>query len=964
MLRRFLLLIAAPAATFAADVVIPDTYGKRHGGNLFHAFSEFNIGDGDTTTFTQTQSGTISSVFARVTGNTRSEIKGTLRSTIPGANFYLMNPNGITFGPKATVNIDGSFAVTTADHFTFADGTTLHATAPITSDSVTSAALSSFGFLTNAPRSIEISSTNLAIKPCHAFTAIGGDIHIKKGSKDDNGGSTPDRAAIKAPGGQTILTSVAAKGDVALNGKLTATGPRRRGASGISMDDASIDTSDEQGGGITIRAPKLTLSQSTISSTTKGEGTGVALTLAVPGRIDLRLSSIGTQTSGRGTAGTVKANSGAIHIGSEGFLGSVATNTTEPTAAAGRVSIRAGRLTLTETGRITANTEGAGRAGAVDVAVSRELRMGGNTTIAANTILPHASGRGGRGGNVRVRAGELALLHGASIASSTASDGHGGNVTVAAKTLRIESGARIEANTTGSGSGGNIAGVATHAALNGKSASRGTGIFANNDSPDRQTLGGSIAVRADTLTIRDGSLITSRITGPGRAGDVTIAARDLTIARDGAESFTGIAADSALGKSGIGGNVRVLSERITVAAGGQITSNTAGLGAGGDVSVHARELTLAGGRLPSVIGTESQSFGLGGDGGDVFVGAEELTIRTGGRISASTFGSGAAGDVRVRAGQVFISNGASRQGTGILSESVSPTQPGAGGTVSLDADTLTLADGGRISAATFGPGDGGDVNVTARSAFFSPGTTDLFTGLLAASNSTTAGGKGGTIRAHFGTLSLAGGSISATTAGPGAGGSVFVEAGNITLSDTSTIEAAAARTGAAGSVELTSATAIALSGGSSITVRSALSDAGSIRLIAPQRITLQDSTILAEAGLNGGDVFIDPQFVILDHSLISANAILGAGGNIVLISDTFLASESVITASSEASVQGTIDIQSPDAQLANALTALPSGFLDINIRLSERCPMRLSSELSSFLVIGRGGLPPAPEDLR
>ncbi len=961
MLRRFLLLIAAPAATFAADVVIPDTYGKRHGGNLFHAFSEFNIGVGDTTTFTQTQSGTISSVFARVTGNTRSEIKGTLRSSIPGANFYLMNPNGITFGPKATVDIDGSFAVTTADHFTFADGTTLHATAPITSDSLTSAALSSFGFLTNAPRSIEISSTNLAIKPCHAFTAIGGDIHIKKGSIDDNGGSTPDRAAIKAPGGQAILTSVAAKGDVALNGKLTATGPRRRGASGISMDDASIDTSGEQGGGITIRAPKLTLSQSTISSTTKGEGTGGALTLAVPSRIDLRLSSIGTQTSGRGTAGTVKANSGAIHIGSEGFLGSVATDTTEPTAAAGRVSIRAGRLTLTETGRITANTEGAGRAGAVDVAVSRELRMGGNTTIAANTILPHASGRGGRGGNVRVRAGELALLHGASIASSTASDGHGGNVTVAAKTLRIESGARIEANTTGSGSGGNIAVVATLAALNGKSASRGTGIFANNDFPDRQTLGGSIAVRADTLTIRDGSLITSRITGPGRAGDVTIAARDLTISRDGSDLRTGIAADSALATSGIGGNVRVLSERITVAAGGQISSNTAGLGAGGDVSVEAREITLTGGILPAVIGADTEFTGLGGD---VFVGAEKLTIRTGGRISASTFGSGAAGDVRVHAGQVFISNGASRQGTGILSESVSPTQPGAGGTVSLDADTLTLAEGGRVSAGTFGPGDGGDLNITARQAFFSPGSSDLFTGLLAESRSITVGGKSGNIRARFGTLDLQGGRISATTAGPGAGGSVFVEAGNITLSDTSTIEAAATRTGAAGSVALTSATAIALSGGSSITVRSALSDAGSIRLIAPQRITLQDSTILAEAGLNGGDVFIDPQFVILDHSLISANAILGAGGDIVLISDTFLASESVITASSEASVQGTIDIQSPDAQLANALTALPSGFLDIDIRLSERCPMRLSSELSSFLVIGRGGLPPAPEDLR
>ena len=929
-LRHILQLLIATTAAFAADVVIPDTCGVRSGANLFHTFSEFNIGVGDTKTFTQTQSGTISTVFARVTGDTRSQIKGTLRSTIPGADFYLFNPNGITFGPASTVDIQGSLTLTTADHLTFTDSKNFSKTTPFNRDSLSAAAVRSFGVLSNAPSSIEISSTDFAMKPGRAFTAIGGDIGIKRGSAADNGGNSPNRAAIKVPGGPAILTSVAAKGDVALNGQLTATGPRRRGAAGISMDEASIDSSGDQGGGITIRAPKLTLKKAGIASTTSGTGTGGILQLSITGKLDILSddSSIGTQTDGRGTAGEVKVNAGNVRI-IKGFLGSKALADAHKDAAAGRVSIRAGQLTLTSGGKITANTGGAGRAG-----------------------------------NVRVRAGELALVHRASIGSSTIGDGHGGNVTVAANTLRIESGARIEANTTGSGRGGKVAVAAGTLALDGKNDPRGTGIFTNNDSPDRQTLGGSIAVRADTLSIRDGSLITTRLTGPGRAGDVAVAARDLTIARDGADLFTGIAADAALESTGTGGNVRVLGEHITVADGGQISSNTAGHGLGGDVSVVARELTLTGGQLPSVIGTESQSKGIGGDGGDVSIDAEKLTIRTGGRISASTFGSGAAGDVHVRAGQVFISGGTSRQGTGILSESVSPTQPGAGGTVWLDADTLTLAEGGRISAGTFGPGDGGDLNITARSAFFAPGSSDLFTGLLAASRSTTAAGKGGNIHAQFGTLALEGGSISATTAGPGAGGSVFVEAGNITLAQASSIEAAATRTGTAGSVTLTSATTIALSDGSSITVRSALSDAGSIRLIAPQRIALQDSTILAEAGLNGGDVFIDPQFVILDHSLISANAILGAGGNIILISDTFLASESAITASSEASVQGTIDIQSPDAQLANALTALPGGILGTDIRLSERCPMRLSAELSSFLVIGRGGLPPAPEDLR
>ena len=963
-LRHILILITASTATFAADVVIPDTQGVRRGANLFHSFEDFQIATGDTATFTQTQSGAISSIFARVTGTAETRIDGLLRSTVPGASLYFFNPNGVFFGPNATIDIDGSFAVSTADNLQFTDGAKFSAT-PSSGDSLTSAPLAAFGFLTNAPKKIELSSANLTTKTGAAFLAIGGEININQAPAPD-GGFTPPAPIISAPGGQLTLTSVARKGSVSLDGRLTASGPTLRHAPGISLNGATLSTSEEKGGGITIRAPKFTLEQSIINSTTFGEGTGGAIQLNISGPLVLKLaSSIGTQTSGRGKAGAVKANVGSAKLVGDSFIGSIATDTTEKGSAAGRVTIRAGQLTVASGGKISASSDGAGRAGAVDIAVTKRLTLDGRgsplgTIISADTRMTHDAGRGGSGGTIRIRAGELTLTNRASIRASTFGDGKGGSVNVAAKTITIDRQARIETNTSGSGAGGNATVQAEKLTLTGLN----TGIFANNDSPDRRTTGGNIAVRIGELSIRDGSLITTRLTGPGRAGDIAVDAHNLFIARGASEFLTGIAADTA-GAKGFGGNVRINADRIEVTDGGQISSFTAGAGKGGDVTITAKELTVIGkGKIPSVIGTESQSEGVGGDGGDVTIHVEKLTIRNSGRISASTAGTGAAGDVRVSAGDVFIAEGRNSEGTGILSESGSTDQPGAGGSVWLDADKLTLLSGGRVSALTRGPGNGGDVTVKAREALFDIAGSTHPTGLIAASLSPENGGNGGSIHATFGQLSLVGGTIAATAFGAGAGGSIFVNAANVQLAELASIEAASEGSGSAGSVAVTSASRIELRSGSSITVRAALSDAGSIRLIAPDRITLQNSTILAEAGLNGGDVFIDPQFVILDHSTISANAILGAGGNITLIADTFLSSESAVTASSEKSVQGTIDIQSPDAQLANALTALPGGFLGIEIKLSERCPMRLSSELSSFLLIGRGGLPPAPEDLR
>ena len=103
------------------------TGGTRHGPNLFHSFDRFSVGTGETATFTSAQTG-IKNILSRVTGGQRSEIDGQLRTDgqlrAEGADLYLLNPAGVLFGPNATLDVSGSFHVSTADYLRLADGPT------------------------------------------------------------------------------------------------------------------------------------------------------------------------------------------------------------------------------------------------------------------------------------------------------------------------------------------------------------------------------------------------------------------------------------------------------------------------------------------------------------------------------------------------------------------------------------------------------------------------------------------------------------------------------------------------------------------------------------------------------------------------------------------------------------------------------------------------------------------------
>jgi filamentous hemagglutinin family protein len=101
--------------------------GAIRGSNLFHSFQEFNIDNGSGAYFSNPES--ISNILSRVTGNNLSNILGTL-GVLGNANLFLINPNGIVFGPNARLDVGGSFFASTADSILFENGVEFAASNP------------------------------------------------------------------------------------------------------------------------------------------------------------------------------------------------------------------------------------------------------------------------------------------------------------------------------------------------------------------------------------------------------------------------------------------------------------------------------------------------------------------------------------------------------------------------------------------------------------------------------------------------------------------------------------------------------------------------------------------------------------------------------------------------------------------------------------------------------------------
>jgi len=239
------------------DYQIKPEYGKQTGANLFHSFQQFNIHNGESATYSGPAS--VKNIISRVTGGSASWIDGKLASTIPGADLYFLNPAGVMFGSNASLDLSGSFHVSTADYLKMGDNERFYVK-PMADEILSVDAPAAFGFLSDKPAKISVDGTKLRVSEEKKISLIGGDIEL-------------NAATFHAPGGRINLASVKSEGEVIPGASgLEVTSQQK---STISLSDKSdLNASGIGGGSIFIRSGEFTAKDSSIRSETLGNKDG------------------------------------------------------------------------------------------------------------------------------------------------------------------------------------------------------------------------------------------------------------------------------------------------------------------------------------------------------------------------------------------------------------------------------------------------------------------------------------------------------------------------------------------------------------------------------------------------------------------------------------------------------------------------------------------------------------------
>ena len=926
--------------TTATGVAI--TGGSRGSGNtgpnLFHSFGTFNVGTGDTASFQNNTGLATTNIIGRVT-DARSDIFGTVRTSGFGeANLWLINPKGFVFGPNAMLDVGGSFHASTADYLKFSNGDEFHVNAanPVLSVAPPSA----FGFLRTPTGRIDVLSgtvddttTPLTIKTLlkvpegKTISLVAGEINIG-GQVDLNNDGTPDASGpgyLLAPGGHVNLVSVASSGEATFN------------ATNINGSTSGPVTGDP----------------STRDINVSGFGQLGNINIIQGSIVDAKEVSI--------SGGQLVIDTAAVYPGAFWLYENLGALTVGGLAAP---------LPVPDGGLVNVNIAG-------DVSIS-----GNNVVPVINDLSGIITFAGflfaevpGDVPGIRVNAHSLTLSgETAVIQSARFGPGNAADINISAHTVRIENGAAIETLNFFQGPGGSLTIDTADLVIDGAGSSDFTGLSAQAlfhpgylifsvDPIVYFADAGTITVNAsNNVTVRNSSSITASSFAFGSGGGITVNTKNLSLDNDGS-----ITAEGTLGAQA--GNVEInASGQVHVTNLSQISSATSGSGIGGNVVITTGESTTVSGSSVILASTLPPNQGLLDFFASNFAALGVSDWATLQSIVSSVTG--------IPNPTIFDVLRALRDDPaigGLLNIPDSAFSPGKGGAISIIAPVLTVNTNAAISSSTGWDGNAGEVFGNVGSLVVeSGGEIRTRSGFFDATSSQAGAGNAGSLTFNAqGSMTISGGSVSSTTIGDGKGGDVVLNAAqNVNITNGGSVSAdslALAATdatggigGDTGSIQITAGNSIKLDGGT-MSTRAVKADGGNIKLTAPNIVQLNESQITTsvESGVGGGgNINIDPQFVIVNNSSIIANAFGGPGGNITIVANEFLQSAtSVIEASSALSAPGTIEIRSPENNVENNISALPAAFIDASALLRGLCTARRTGAPSSFVVAGRGGLP-------
>jgi filamentous hemagglutinin family protein len=968
--------------------------GATRGSNLFHSFSQFNVADGQRLYFANPIG--VQTIFTRVTGNTLSNINGTL-GVDGAANLFLLNPNGILFGQNARLDLSRSFVGTTANSIRFGDQGTFSATNPqivplltiqpsalvftqINPGKIVSESIAPVG---QSPLGRNL--LGLRVPDGQNLLLIGGDVEI-----DGKG----IYSGLNAQGGRIELGGLASAGEVALN-NLQLTYPVEATRSNVLLaNTARVSTVGVGGGNIVVNASQLMAK------------TGA---LVIAG------------TEGAGDAGDIIVNANVVNvIGTKSFDTSGAfynqVRSTTATGNAGNITINANEFTIADRALFNTGTNGRGKGGSVNINVRDTVTLDEGYIIAPVTSTADA-----QGGDVRIKAGALIIKNGSQIDLSGSGRGNTGDVVIDARDrieiglfgtgggaifngideggigqsgeIRLTTGslsllgsAQLTGSTGGQGNAGNIIINASDQIIIDSAgiAEAGAGISSNVEKGAIGN-GGDILITTGLLSLKNGAQLSSLTSGKGNAGNVIVNAKDILfqdgyIQPDGGRIPTGIFAGVDRGGVGNGGEVKITANSLLLQNQAAITNFVRGQGNGGNTFIEARDqVELLNG---NVIGSVVQG-GIGNAGNiKIRTGAMSLMDRS--FIISDTNGVGNAGSILLEANTLtmgrtatganlrgsYISTDTSNQGNAgnifisvrddifldnsLILSTIFEKGKGQGGDIKISAGALRLLNNSSINSSTTGEGNAGNVSIDVRDTLFLKNGSNILTSTLSLAGSPGIGNAGNISIQAGDRISLADEAfLSTATYGQGNAGTLRIKAKSLDLSGGSKLRSSTEASGRAGDVEIQAA--------------------DSISLVGMDATNTQRSGIYSIVDKNGkdrgGNIQISTaNLTIADDASISASTLgQGRAGDIrvnadqsVLISgtDRFTESSGLYTISRSDSPAGDIFVTTPSLTLKNRATlrteSTTSNGGNINLN-SDLLLLRRNSNISATAGLAQAG---------
>ncbi|RUT08629.1 hypothetical protein DSM107010_47740 [Chroococcidiopsis cubana SAG 39.79] len=752
--------------------------GATRGSNLFHSFDRFSIPDGRAALFNN--GADIQNILTRVTGGSVSNIDGILAAR-GAANLFLLNPNGIIFGENASLRVGGSFIATTASSINFADGTQFSATPGTTGAPLLTVSVPlGLQFGAGAGEIVNRASTfGLQVGAGKTLGLIGGNVSLEGGY-------------LTAAGGRIELGAVAAPGVVGINpdpSGVRFSFPTDLALGNISLiDDSLVDVAAGGGGSIAVNAADIVLDSSSLNA---GILSGFGSEGAQAGDIELNATNsitlanaaqLRNSTNGQGNSGKIKIVAGGTvtfdgRDSSDQFpSGAFSRVNSGANGNSGGIDITASSLIVSDRAQIDSDAYGTGSSGNITIEVQ-------NVSLFNSTISSDVIGSGvGNGGDINIKTGTLLLDEG-SIGARTYGDGDAGSIDINARQLRLSGGAQISASTFSSGKAGNllVTGADLIEVIGTDVEGDSSGLFAQVNS-GASGAGGNLTIETKQLKLSEGAQISVSTFSSGKAGSLLVTGADLieAIGTSAQGNPSGLFAEVNPEASGDGGNLTIETKQLKVSEGARISASTSGSGQAGN-------LFVTGADLVEVIGTDAEGSPSGlfaqvnseasGDGGNLTVEAKQLKLSAGAQISASTSGSGKAGNLFVTEADLIEAIGTDAEGSpsGLFAQ-VNSGAIGDGGNLTVEAKQLKLSEGAQISVSTFSSGKAGSLRITGADLVELIGTDAEGdpSGLFAEVNP-RASGAGGDLTIETKQLKLSGGAqVSVSTFGSGKAGNLLV----------------------------------------------------------------------------------------------------------------------------------------------------------------------------------------------